>query len=94
METAGLALSSFLNSNPGDFSVPQLDALATDLLARSKDALPSAGRISSSSMSAGEISSKWNELQSRILADETAVAACRSDADRMLPGRTTLPVHC
>ena len=67
------------NSKPGDFSVPQLDALATDLLARSKDALPSGRPNSSSSMSAGEISSKWNELQSRIHADETAVAACRSD---------------
>ena len=67
------------DNKPGDFSVPQLGALATDLLARSKDALPSGRPNSSSLMTAGEISSKWNELQSRIRADETAVAACRSE---------------
>ena len=62
------------DNKSGDFSVPQLGTFATDLLARSKDALPN----NSSSMTAGEISSKWTELQSRIRADETVVAACRS----------------
>lgn len=67
------------DNKTGNFSVPQLGALATDLLERSKDALPSGRPNGSSLMTAGEISSKWNELQSRIRADETAVAACRSE---------------
>ena len=67
------------DNKPGNFSVPQLGALATDLLERSKDASPSGRPNSSSLMTAGEISSKWNELQSRIRADEMAVAACRSE---------------
>jgi predicted transglutaminase-like cysteine proteinase len=60
-------------------SVPQFGAFTTDLPAHSNDALPSGSLNNSSSMTAGEISSRWSELQSRIRADEAAVAACRSD---------------
>jgi predicted transglutaminase-like cysteine proteinase len=77
-ENNGSGAQLVSDNKPGDLSVPQLGALATDLLARSKDALPSGRPNSSSLMTAGDISSKWNELQSRIRADETAIAACRS----------------
>jgi predicted transglutaminase-like cysteine proteinase len=72
---AGAPLVS--ENKSGDFSVPQLGTFATDLLAHNKDALPLGKPNNSSSMSAAEISSKWSELQSRIRADEIAVAACR-----------------
>ena len=36
-------------------------------------------------MTAADISAKWNELQSRILADEAAVAACRANQDACTP---------
>ena len=63
----------------GDFSGPPRGISATDVLAYRKDALP-LGRLSnSSSMTLGEISAKWSELQTRILADEAAVTACRAD---------------
>jgi predicted transglutaminase-like cysteine proteinase len=74
----GLGAQLVSDNRSGDFSVPQFGTRATDLLASSKDALPSAKPNNSPSMTAGEISAKWSELQSRIRADETVVAACRS----------------
>ncbi|MGB8158490.1 MAG: hypothetical protein WCF34_19525, partial [Pseudolabrys sp.] len=61
---------------PGDLSVPQLGEFAIELGAQNKDAFGK--RYNSSGMTAADISAKWNELQSRILADEAAVAACRA----------------
>src|SRR5262245_58347558 len=71
--TTAVLLSQDTKSS--DFSVPQLGGFATDLRAQNADAL--AKRDSSSTMSVADISSKWNELQSRLLADEAAVSACR-----------------
>ncbi|MGA9050151.1 MAG: transglutaminase-like cysteine peptidase [Pseudolabrys sp.] len=61
---------------PGDLSVPQPGEFAIELGAQNKDAFGK--RYNSSGMTAADISAKWNELQSRILADEAAVAACRA----------------
>jgi len=66
------------DTKSGDFSVPQLGGFATDLRAQNSDALGK--RYSSSTMSVADISAKWNELQSRLLADEAAVSACRTSA--------------
>lgn len=75
-----VANTQFIPENkPGDFSMPQLGSFATDLIARNKDALPLGKPYNPSAMTAGDISAKWNELQSRILADEAALTACRAD---------------
>jgi predicted transglutaminase-like cysteine proteinase len=74
--------------NPSrDFAVPQFGALATNLLAHSKDVLPSDKLSISLAMigTLGEMSANWRELQSRIRADEMAVAACRSDQTACSP---------
>ncbi|HEY6860264.1 MAG TPA: transglutaminase-like cysteine peptidase [Pseudolabrys sp.] len=70
-----------------DFAVPQFGTLATNLLAHSKDVLPSGKLYISSAMigTLGEMSANWRELQSRIRADEMAVAACRSDQTACSP---------
>lgn len=60
-----------------DLSVPQLGNHATDLFAQSKDGLPSGKPNNSSSMTLADISAKWNDLQSRLRADDGTVAACR-----------------
>jgi hypothetical protein len=39
----------------------------------------------STAMTLGEISAKWSELQSRIRADEGAIAACSSDPGACSP---------
>jgi predicted transglutaminase-like cysteine proteinase len=64
-----------------DFAVPQFGALATNLLAHSKDVLQSDKLSISLAMigTLGEMSANWRELRSRIRADEMAVAVCRSD---------------
>jgi predicted transglutaminase-like cysteine proteinase len=68
---------------PGDLSVPQLGEFAIELGAQNKDAFGK--RYNSSGMTAADISAKWNELQSRILADEAAVAACRASQAACTP---------
>ncbi|HET9686685.1 MAG TPA: transglutaminase-like cysteine peptidase [Pseudolabrys sp.] len=69
----------------GHFARPQLALLTPDIL--SPDflpyrALPSAEPfdLPPTRIPTGEISAKWRELQSRILADEKAIAACHSNA--------------
>lgn len=62
-----------------NLSVPQLGTLATELVARNKDILPSGKLNDSSSMTLADISAKWSELQSRLLADDGAAAACRAN---------------
>jgi predicted transglutaminase-like cysteine proteinase len=68
----------------GHFARPQLALLTPNIL--SPDfllyrALPSAEPfdLPPTRVPTGEISEKWRELQSRILADEKAIAACRSN---------------
>ena len=73
---ASAAAPVTLDNKSGDFSVPQLGGFATDLRTQNSDALGK--RYSSTTMSVADISAKWNELQSRILADEAAVMACRA----------------
>ena len=81
----GPAVQLSSDGKSGDLSIPPLGALATDLLVSGKDALPSPNSNNSSLITAGEISAKWSELQSRIRADEAAVAACRSDQTACSP---------
>ena len=68
----------------GHFARPQFALLTPDIL--SPDflhyrALPSAEPfdLPPTRVPTEEISAKWRELQSRILADEKAIAACRSN---------------
>jgi len=76
-ETIGsAALPLTPDSKSGDLSVPPLGGFATDLRTQNSDALGK--RYNSSTMSVADISAKWNELQSRLLADEAAVTACRT----------------
>jgi predicted transglutaminase-like cysteine proteinase len=67
-----------LENTSGDFSALPRGISATDVLAYRRDALPLGKSNNSSSMTFADISAKWSELQSRMLADESAVAACRS----------------
>lgn len=62
-----------------DLSVPQLDRHATDLFTPSKDGLASGKQRASSPMTFADISAKWNDLQSRLRADDGAAAVCRSN---------------
>ena len=62
-----------------DLSVPHFGNHATDLFVQTKDGLPSDNSNNSSSMTLADISAKWNELQSRLRADDQAVVACRSN---------------
>jgi predicted transglutaminase-like cysteine proteinase len=66
-------------SKSANLSVPQLGTLATELVARTKDVLPSGKPNSTSSMTFADISAKWSEIQSRLLADDSAVAVCRAN---------------
>jgi predicted transglutaminase-like cysteine proteinase len=68
----------------GHFARPQLALLTPDILPPDflpHRALPSAEPfdLPATLVSTGEISAKWRELQSRILADEKMIAACRSN---------------
>ena len=83
--SASAAVSAALTSDnkPGDFAVPQLGGFATELGAQNKDAFGK--RYNSSAMTAADISAKWNELQSRILADEATVSACRANQNACTP---------
>jgi predicted transglutaminase-like cysteine proteinase len=83
-ETNASAVASVTPDNKsGDFSVPQLGGFGTDLRTQNSDALGK--RYSSTTMSVADISAKWNELQSRILADEAAVMACRAGQTACTP---------
>jgi predicted transglutaminase-like cysteine proteinase len=64
----------------GALALPQLSSLTPNLMDPSKDALPSTEPFDLPAMttSLGEMSAKWAELQSRILADEKTLAACGS----------------
>jgi predicted transglutaminase-like cysteine proteinase len=66
------------DNKSGDVFVPPLGTFATDIVAPNKNALPLGKPYNSSGMTVGDISAKWSELQSRIRADEVAVATCRS----------------
>ena len=68
-------------NNPGGIVLPQLALLAPDISPRSKTALPAAEPFSVLATVAvpREMSAKWDELQSRIYADENTLTACRSD---------------
>jgi predicted transglutaminase-like cysteine proteinase len=68
----------------GHFAHPQLALLTPDILPpdfQPHRALPVAEPfdLPATRIPADEISAKWRELQSRILADEKAIAACQSD---------------
>lgn len=80
-ESNGPGVQLATENKSGDFAVAKFDTLATNLLAHSKDVLPSGNLYISSAMigTLGEMSANWSELQSRIRADEMAVAACRSN---------------
>src|SRR5262249_60091498 len=60
-----------------DLSVPHFGNHATDLFVQTKDGLPSDNSNNSSSMTLADISAKWNDLQSRLRADDRSVVACR-----------------
>ena len=81
-------------SKSANLSVPQLGTLATELVARSKDVLPSGKLSNSSSMTFADISAKWSELQSRLLADDGAAAACRARPGCVFRSRTPLSGDC
>jgi predicted transglutaminase-like cysteine proteinase len=67
----------------GDLAMLQLDSLKPNLPDRDEGALQSREPfdLSATMASSGEMSTKWTELQSRILADERTLAACRSGDD-------------
>jgi predicted transglutaminase-like cysteine proteinase len=73
-------IQTMLKNNSLNFALPQLAALAPNLLDPSKDALSSTEPFDLPTMttSLGEMPEKWTELQSRILADEKALADCGS----------------
>ena len=68
-------------NNSSDVIMPQLASLVPDLPARGKDASSATEpfELPAMSPSSGEMTAKWSELQSRIFADEMAIAGCRSD---------------
>ncbi len=67
--------------NSSDVIVPQLASLGPDFRARDK-AQSSASEpfeLPADTKPRGEMATKWSELQTRIAADEKAIAGCRSD---------------
>ena len=68
-----------LENKAGDLSVPPRSGSENDLFAHNRDVFPAGKQSTSTAMTLGEISSKWSEMQSRIRADEGAIAACSSD---------------
>jgi predicted transglutaminase-like cysteine proteinase len=78
-------LSSDLQTMPenksGNLALPQLSSLTPKLPDRDKDASISSEPFNLPTMIAppGETPAKWTELQSRILADEKALAVCLSN---------------
>jgi predicted transglutaminase-like cysteine proteinase len=68
-----------LENKSSDLSVPAPSRSENDLLAHNRDVFPAEKPSNSTAMTLGEISAKWSELQSRIRADEVAIAACSSD---------------
>ena len=74
-----------LENKAGDLSVPPRGGSENDLLAHNRDVFPAGKPNSSTAMTLGEISAKWSELQSRIRADEGAIAACSSDPSMCSP---------
>ena len=75
---AGPATPQMLEKS-GDLSMPPRSESENDLLGHNRDIFPAGKPNNSTAMTLGEISAKWSELQSRIIADEAAVAACHSD---------------
>jgi predicted transglutaminase-like cysteine proteinase len=74
----------------GHFARPQLALVTPDILPpdlRPHRALPAAEPfdLPAARLPTGEISAKWRELQSRILADEKTIAACQSDESTCSP---------
>ena len=67
-------------SNSGILISPQLAALPPNFRDHDESALGSADLFDLPTVAAppGEVSAKWAELQSRIVADERTIAACRS----------------
>jgi hypothetical protein len=68
-----------------DLSVPPRGGSENDLFAHNRDVFPAGKPNNSTAMTLGEISAKWSELQSRIRADEGAIAACSSDPGACSP---------
>jgi predicted transglutaminase-like cysteine proteinase len=74
----------------GRFARPQLALLTPDILPpdfQPHRALPPTEPfdLPAARVPTGEISAKWRELQSRILADEKTIAACQSDESTCSP---------
>jgi len=67
-------------NNSSDVIIPQLASLGPDLPARGKDPSPASEPFDLPAMFTppGEMTAKWSELQVRIVADEEAIAGCRS----------------
>jgi hypothetical protein len=74
-----------LENKAGDLSMPPRGGSENDLLAHNRDVFPAGKPNSSTAMTLGENSAKWSELQSRIRADEGAIAACSSDPGMCSP---------
>src|SRR5262245_59782283 len=68
-----------LENKSSDLSVPPHNRSEHDLLAHNREVFPAGKPSNSTAMTLGEISTKWSELQSRIRADEIAIAACSSN---------------
>jgi len=68
-----------------DLPLPRLGNFAIDVVAQNKDAFPYGKSYNFPGMTPSDISTKWNEAQSRIRADEAAIASCRSDHDTCSP---------
>lgn len=64
-----------------DVALPKLALLVPDLTGRSKDTLSLAEPFDmpANVRPPEDMAAKWDELQSRILADQKTIAACRSD---------------
>jgi predicted transglutaminase-like cysteine proteinase len=82
MNEVGAAEARLLSANSSsDVVMPRLASLAPDLPARDEDPSPASEPFELLAMPKppGEMTAKWDELQVRIIADEKAIAGCRSD---------------
>lgn len=78
----GAAEVRLLSTNSSsDVVMPRLASLAPELPVSDKDPSPASEPFELPAMlkPPGEMTAKWNELQVRIIADEKAIAGCRSD---------------
>jgi predicted transglutaminase-like cysteine proteinase len=79
-------------NKPAEIVVQQLALLAPELTGRDKVTLRPAEPFDMPAKAAlpEEMAAKWNDLQSRILADEKTIAACRSDETACSPAARRL----